>query len=79
MWLKLEKFPVTLLSLTKGQGIGPTIISLRILSDGNITFFFKGENARLVIFVICNQSRTTKKIGIVLPYICQHLMYFRGK
>jgi hypothetical protein len=64
MWLKLEKLPVTLLSLTKDQGIGPTIISLRILSDGNITFFFKGENTRLVIFVIAINLEPQKKLAL---------------
>ena len=47
MWLSITRFPATLFSLREAATSDPTIV-LRILSDGNITLFFKGNNARLV-------------------------------
>ena len=47
MWLSIKRLPATLFTLRRRAYFDPDIV-LRILPDGNITFFFKGENARLV-------------------------------
>ena len=47
MWLNLQRLPLTLFTIPSANGDNPSIM-LRILSDGNITLYFKGENARLV-------------------------------
>ena len=55
MWLGKVKRAATLLTLIGGEDTGPFIV-LKMLSGGNIEFFFnKGETARLVTFTTCNQ------------------------
>ena len=55
MWLLMKQFPATIFSLRQTPDHDPSIV-LRILSDGNITLFFKGNNARLVLLDKINQS-----------------------
>jgi hypothetical protein len=44
MWLWLRTLPAMIFSTPKNNGRDPNI-ALRVLSDGNVTLFLKGQNA----------------------------------
>jgi hypothetical protein len=44
MWLWLRTLPAMIFSTPKNNGRHPNI-ALRVLSDGNVTLFLKGQNA----------------------------------
>ena len=45
MWVKFEKYPAALADYKRGTDTEPNTV-LRVLDNGELTFYYKGHNAR---------------------------------